>query len=94
MCFHAEKGIKGIGRVRWQAGFLASTQSSVRSPQSERRHVAWQGNQGVAAEAYRVRRARKRMFDGVHFEAQLGYEGSKPKIPMMFPGCIHGKEKD
>jgi hypothetical protein len=19
--------------------------------------------------------------------------GSKPKIPMMFPGCIHGKEK-
>jgi len=23
-----------------------------------------------------------------------GYVGSKPKIPMMFPGCIHGKEKD
>ena len=23
-----------------------------------------------------------------------GYDGSKPKIPMMFPGCIHGKEKD
>ncbi len=34
MCFHAEKGIKGIGRVRWQAAFLASTQSSVPSPQS------------------------------------------------------------
>jgi hypothetical protein len=25
---------------------------------------------------------------------QPGYDGSKPKIPMMFPGCIHGKEKD
>ncbi len=34
MCFHADKGIKGIGRVRWQAAFLASTQSSVPSPQS------------------------------------------------------------
>jgi hypothetical protein len=22
-----------------------------------------------------------------------GYDGSKPKIPMVFPGCIHGKEK-
>jgi hypothetical protein len=31
---------------------------------------------------------------GAHFEAQPGYDGSKPKIPMMFPGCIHGKEKD
>jgi hypothetical protein len=29
-----------------------------------------------------------------HFEDQPGYDGSKPKIPMMFPGCIHGKEKD
>ncbi|MFZ0927992.1 MAG: hypothetical protein WAN11_05305 [Syntrophobacteraceae bacterium] len=29
-----------------------------------------------------------------HFEAQPDYDGSKPKIPMMFPGCIHGKEKD
>ncbi|MFZ0928341.1 MAG: hypothetical protein WAN11_07060, partial [Syntrophobacteraceae bacterium] len=29
-----------------------------------------------------------------HFEARPGYDGSKPKIPMMFPGCIHGKEKD
>jgi hypothetical protein len=25
---------------------------------------------------------------------QPGYDGSKPKIPMMFPGCFHGKEKD
>jgi hypothetical protein len=30
---------------------------------------------------------------GAHFEAQPGYDGCKPKIPMMFPGCIHGKEK-
>jgi hypothetical protein len=29
-----------------------------------------------------------------HCEAQPGYDGSKPKIPMMFPGCIHDKEKD
>jgi len=29
-----------------------------------------------------------------HCEAQPGYDGGKPKIPMMFPGCIHGKEKD
>ena len=32
MCFHAEKGIKGIGRVRWQAAFLGFY--SVLSPQS------------------------------------------------------------
>jgi hypothetical protein len=23
-----------------------------------------------------------------------GYDGSKQKIPTMFPGCFHGKEKD
>jgi hypothetical protein len=23
-----------------------------------------------------------------------GYDGSKPKIPTVFPGCFHGKEKD
>ena len=32
MCFHADKGIKGIGRVRWQAAFLGFY--SVLSPQS------------------------------------------------------------
>jgi hypothetical protein len=31
---------------------------------------------------------------GAHFEAQRDYDGAKPKIPVMFPGCIHGKEKD
>ena len=30
---------------------------------------------------------------GAHFETQPGYNGSKPKIPMMFPGCIHAKKK-
>jgi len=44
--------------------------------------------------AFRGPRRRVENVCGHHFEAQLGYDGSKPKIPMMFPGCIHGKEKD
>ncbi|MGA3117325.1 MAG: hypothetical protein ABSF90_23160 [Syntrophobacteraceae bacterium] len=31
---------------------------------------------------------------GDRFGAQSGYDGSKPKIPTMFPGCFHGTEKD
>ncbi len=77
MCFHAEIGIKGIGRVRWQAAFLGFY--SVPSPQSSvlltARVVEW------------------KMFV-VLILTQPGYDGGKSKIPKMFPGCFHGKEKD
>jgi hypothetical protein len=65
----------------WDGKPLSSafTQSSVLSPQSS---VLRNG-----------RRRRAENVCGAHFEAQP-YDGGKPKIPMMFPGCIHDKEKD
>jgi hypothetical protein len=43
--------------------------------------------------AFRGPRRRAENVCGAHF-ASTGYDGGKPKIPMMFPGCFHGTGKD
>ncbi len=75
MCFHADKGIKGIGRERWQAAFLGFRPPSPHSRLSF--SIAFGGP-----------RRRLENVCSAHFEAQPGYDGSNKnfqKVSRMFP---------
>jgi hypothetical protein len=95
ICFHdvsrvspyvsmAEKRIEGIGRGQL---FKMASRFLLFSP-------SFPDYRPGFPSAFRGPCRRAENVCSVHFEAQPDYDGTKPKIPIMFPRCIHGKEKD
>ena len=80
----AEKTTEGIG---WGQPFKKASRFLLFSP-------SFPGYRPGFPRAFRGPRRRVENVRGAHFEAQRDYDRAKPIIPVMFPGCIHGKEKD